>query len=179
MTARSSARDDALAAALALLRDGDAVSLESVARAAGVTKPGLMYHFPTKQRLMLALVDHVVDRCEARILARVPDASSATPVELAAAYASWALEDAHDASDLVMFADPRLRDDLVERWTERFRRFADLDGVADAALRARILAVRMLADGVWFACASGVLAPAEADRRALAALVDELLEVPA
>lgn len=173
---RTSSRIDALDAALALLRDGDAVSLESAARAAGLTKPGLMYHFPTKEALMLALVDHVVDRCEAEILLRVPDPSAASPVELATAYARWALEDDHDASDLVAFADPRLRDALVERWSDRFRIFATFDDV-EPALRTRILAVRMLADGVWFACASGALAPSVDERRALAALVDELLAV--
>lgn len=177
MAARSSSRLDALDAALALLRDGDAVSLETTARAAGLTKPGLMYHFPTKETLMLALVDHVVDRCEAAILVRVPDPSSASPIDLATAYARWALEDDHDASDLVAFADPRLRDALVDRWTDRFRIFASLDGV-EPVLRTRILAVRMLADGVWFACASGALAPSDDDRRALAGLVDELLTVP-
>jgi len=177
MAARSSSRRAALDAALALLRDGDAISLETTARAAGLTKPGLMYHFPTKEVLMLALVDHVVDRCETSILLRIPDPAAASPVDLATAYARWALEDVHDASDLVAFADPRLRGALVDRWTDRFRVFASLDGV-EPALRTRLLAVRMLADGVWFACASGALAPSDDDRRALAGLVDELLAVP-
>lgn len=176
MVARTSSRLDALEAALALLRDGDAVTLEATAREAGLTKPGLMYHFPTKEALMLALVDHVVDRCEAAILLRIPDPSVASPVDLATAYARWALEDVHDASDLVAFADPRLRDALVDRWSDRFRVFATIEDV-EPTLRTRILAVRMLADGVWFACASGTLAPSDEDRRALGGLVDELLAV--
>ena len=110
------------------------------------------------------------------ILVRVPDPATATSVALATAYARWALEDPLDASDLVMFADPRLRVDLAARWTERFRVFADLDGV-EPALRTRILAVRMLADGVWFARASDVLPPSAVERDALAALVDDLLAV--
>jgi AcrR family transcriptional regulator len=177
MAPRSSARSTALDACLALLRDGEALSLETAARAAGITKPGLMYHFPTKEALMLALVDHVVERCEAEILVRLPEPSSDSPVELATAYARWALEDAHDASDLVAFADPRLRDLLVDRWSERFRVFAAFDDV-EPDLRTRILAVRMLADGVWFATASGALAPTDAERAALAVLVDELLAGP-
>jgi AcrR family transcriptional regulator len=42
---------------LALLRRGVTVSLESAAQACGLSKPGLMHHFHTKQALMLALVD--------------------------------------------------------------------------------------------------------------------------
>ena len=44
-----------------LARDGRVVSLDSAARAAGVTKPGLMYHFSTKQDLLMAMVDFVID----------------------------------------------------------------------------------------------------------------------
>lgn len=51
-----------IAAAFAQLEEGGSVSLDSVARAVGLTKPGVMYHYPTKEALMLALVDSVLDR---------------------------------------------------------------------------------------------------------------------
>lgn len=37
-----------IAAAFAQLEEGGSVSLDSVARAVGLTKPGVMYHYPTK-----------------------------------------------------------------------------------------------------------------------------------
>jgi AcrR family transcriptional regulator len=61
---RPSQREAILDAALVLLRDGGTLSLESAARAAEVSKPGLMYHFPTKEALVGALIDHLMARYE-------------------------------------------------------------------------------------------------------------------
>lgn len=172
---RSTPRADALDSTLGMLQAGEPISLESAARAAGLTKPGLMYHFPTKEALMLALVDHVVDRCEHAIVSRIGDPATATPQERAAAYATWSIEGPHDASELVVFADPRLRDALVAQWGERLRPYVELPDDLDPDVRARLLAVRLLADGAWFACASGLFPPDEADRVRLQRTVDDLL----
>ena len=61
---RTDPRPAILAAAFTQLDAGRAVSLDSVARIVGLTKPGVMYHFPTKEALVLALVDSVLDRWE-------------------------------------------------------------------------------------------------------------------
>ncbi|MFF4615626.1 TetR/AcrR family transcriptional regulator [Nonomuraea jabiensis] len=43
-----------------LLSEGaEALTLEAVARRAGVSKGGLFYHFPTKQALVAAMVDRL------------------------------------------------------------------------------------------------------------------------
>src|SRR5258706_1487886 len=54
---RSAARDTLLAGARAVaLRDGiDGFTLEAVARECGVTKQGLLYHFPSKDALVFEL----------------------------------------------------------------------------------------------------------------------------
>lgn len=65
-----------IAAAFAQLEEGGSVSLDSVARAVGLTKPGVMYHYPTKEALMLALVDSVLDRWESELTARLGVTSS-------------------------------------------------------------------------------------------------------
>ncbi|MBD0322544.1 MAG: TetR family transcriptional regulator, partial [Aldersonia sp.] len=44
-----SPRDRVLEAALDVLRDGESITLDSAARRVGMTKPGLMHHFPTKE----------------------------------------------------------------------------------------------------------------------------------
>ncbi|MCW4601510.1 TetR/AcrR family transcriptional regulator [Janibacter hoylei] len=84
------------------------MSLDSAARAAGVTKPGLMYHFSTKQDLLMAMVDFVIDGYECDLKARIPGADPAREsVESRIhAYVSWACEGDFSAGDLVMLTDP-------------------------------------------------------------------------
>lgn len=57
---RTNSREKILAAAADVAREAGpgSVSLEAVASRAGVSKGGLLYNFPTKARLMQALVEH-------------------------------------------------------------------------------------------------------------------------
>src|SRR5690606_37470436 len=61
------------------------LSLDAVAARAGVSKGGLLYHFPTKARLLEALVETYVDRFEDELDARLGQAhepASVAPVYL-------------------------------------------------------------------------------------------------
>lgn len=154
-----------------------ALSLESAARAAGVTKAGLMYHYATKEALVAALVDRVMDEQEQQLTALLDgDVSTAPARARLAAYARWALTGAHDAVDLIMLGDPKLWDRMVERWSERLSPWLAIPDEAPGPERARLQAVRMLADGVWFADASTVLPIPEGDRAALLDTALHLLE---
>lgn len=42
--------------------EGGSITLARVAREAGLTKPGLMYHFATRDALMQAIVEHAATR---------------------------------------------------------------------------------------------------------------------
>src|SRR5512146_2760569 len=56
------------------------LTLEAVAREAGVSKGGLLYHFPSKSALVTAVVERLVVRCEADqelALAHDPDEAGA------------------------------------------------------------------------------------------------------
>ncbi len=174
----NSQRERILDGALHLLDDPGAggtgsksgtVSLDSAAKQAGVTKPGLMYHFPTKEALMLALVDHVVDRWERQLNAELGmPVEDAGPVEGITAYAEFTLSTSFGTSDIVMLADPRLREQMTARWHERIEPWVGIDadpatGV-DAATRARLNGVRLMADGAWLASATGVLDPGTDER---------------
>jgi AcrR family transcriptional regulator len=172
-----SSREKIIDSALALLREGGTVSLESAAQRAELTKPGLMHHFRTKQALMIALVDHVVDRWERELTERLPgSATAASPRERMQAYLDWSLSGDFDTADLVMLADPRLRAELTHRWEQRM---APWIGPADgqpAAARARLTAVRLLADGGWLADASGVFPVPDDERAHVRELALRLLE---
>jgi AcrR family transcriptional regulator len=173
---RPSLRDKALDCGLDLLRRGTPLSLDSVARAAGLTKPGLMYHFATKETLMAALVDRVVDRCEAELAGLLPSGTTTpTTAERLAAYLRWSLVSPHDGSDLVMLGDPRLRDRMVARWSERMQPWVEIPEDMPATDRARLHMVRLAADGCWFADSSGYLPLTGDERRDLLAVALELL----
>lgn len=169
-------REKIIASSLRLLRQGATVSLESAAREAGLTKPGLMYHFRTKEALMIGLVDAVIDQWVIELTARLGAAAElATATQRVTAYLDWTLEHDFDASDLVMLTDPRLRDPLTQRWSERFGPWFAVPDGASPALRGRLAAVRLLADGIWFACATNILPPAQDELETIRATAIELL----
>lgn len=181
---RPSTREAMLDAADRHLRDAGQLSLESAARAAGVTKAGLMYHFSTKEDLMSAVMDHVIERYE-RELTDVLAESGATGSRVFAeadvedrirAYVTWACCGDFEPSDLVMFADPRLQDVLAQRWSSRVEPLLAVPAHLPALRRARLLGARLMADGVWFNVASGLLplTPRQRDevRRVALELVD-------
>jgi AcrR family transcriptional regulator len=167
------------------LRDAGQLSLESAARAAGVTKAGLMYHFSTKEDLMSAVMDHVIERYERELSDVLAESGRATGSRVFAeadvedrirAYVTWACCGDFEPSDLVMFADPRLQDVLAQRWSSRVEPWLAVPAHLPAPRRARLLGARLMADGVWFNVASGLLplTPRQRDdvRRVALELVD-------
>lgn len=174
---RPSQRDTLLDVALDLVRAGGAPSLDAVAKAGGVSKPGLMYHFPTKKALVLALVDHVIDGFEQSMRALVGGGPETVDAEARiAAYLRWATTHEHDASDLVMMTDPRLRVPTTERWAERLAAWTGVPADLPAGDRGRLNAVRLLADGAWYAETTGIGSLPADDRRAVLAAGLELLD---
>src|SRR5699024_4008783 len=160
---------------------------DSAARAAGVTKPGLMYHFSTKEQLLGAILDRMSARYERELLAQVADRFPGAVDDLASApaeqrhlaYLEWACRAELSAADLVIIADPHLRVTLTERWQEQVETWLHVPAVAGPVRRARLLAVRLMADGFWFDRAAGLLDEVGAEAERLRSLAADLLEEPA
>lgn len=172
----TSSRTRVLDGALELLRNGGTISLESAARQVGLSKPGVMYHFPTKEALMLALVDRVMDGWDEQMARRLPAPAEQAPArERLRAYLDWCLSGEVDETDLVMLTDPKLRGTLKERWAARLTPWLALPEDLPAECRGRLLAVRLIADGVWFADAADVLALDADERVRVRAVADALL----
>ena len=180
---RPSAREAMLDAAEAHLGEGGTLTLDSAARAAGVTKPGLMYHFSTKQELLGAILDRMTARYECEMLAlvaarhgaEIEDFAEAPAEQRVLAYLDWACTGAIDAADLVIFADPHLRVTLTERWEDQLSRWLGIPAGVDAGRGARLLAVRLMADGLWFDRASGLGVGSEEQLDQARALARDLL----
>ena len=191
-----------LDAAEAHLGADGTLTLDSAARAAGVTKPGLMYHFATKELLLSAILERMSRRYEAGMVACVqqapagpaPDAAqsdcragsedaeqahldfSAAPVSTRhLAYLRWACQAPLSPADLVIFADPHLRVTLTGKWQEQLDRWLAVPAHAPGTQQDRLLAVRLMADGVWFDRASGLLDIEPGRVTALRLLAEEML----
>ncbi|MFC9248291.1 TetR/AcrR family transcriptional regulator [Streptomyces sp. NPDC057136] len=165
--------------ALDLLRaeGGGTITLEATAKQAGLTKPGLMYHFPTKEALMLAVVDHVADRWEREMLGYLGGPlRTASPYRRIRAYVEAALSGQFDRADFAIFSDALYRDALTAAWTDRFEPWLALPDDLPGPARGRLTAARLLADGYWTAAATGVFPAPERDREHLVAVAEELLK---
>lgn len=157
-----------LDAALEALREGDVLTLDAVARRAGLTKPGVVHHFPTKEILAIAVVDRVIDLWEADLLSRV--SVNAGAGDRLRAYVEFALTADLDASDLALLSDVRLREKLIERWSARLDPWFGQTDTSDPDAQARVLVARFIADGAWFDRALGIITLTEAQRAATLAL---------
>ena len=127
---------------------------------------------------MLGLTDHLVDSYERSLMERVTAAApnELGPAERIGAYLDWSLTGDFDSSDLVVMTDPRLREPLFKRWTERMEVWLGLPEDLSHAERARLNAVRLIADGAWFADATGLFPLSESERTHVRKLANTLLK---
>lgn len=136
---RVTARDRILAAAAAVAREQGAgnLSLEAVAAKAGVSKGGLLYHFPSKAALMKASVEYFVAEFEARLDAPSRQGSGA----LLQAFAALTIEECSKPSPgaagvlAAMAEDPHFLEP-VKAFQRRLldRLLADADQASNALL---------------------------------------------
>lgn len=166
-----------LKAAITVLRThgSAALTLDSVASAAKVSKGGILYHFPTKR----TLVEGVVTACVAAYEQLVEDhykRQAPGPGRYLAAFVS-AMDDAEgdvqgeleDSLSLlaILANDPSLVS-LFWPFIQRMRERALADGIPAE----RALAVMAAVDGLWMQEALGVGLP---DRKVRAGVVRQLL----
>jgi len=141
-----------VAARLAGEQGMSAVTLDAVSAASGVSKGGLLHHFPTKNALLDALFESLLERFDADI----DELMRADPLpqgRFSRAYlqAVSGLKDRPDDSrswtqvTIALLAEPRLR----LRWRQWVAARAEEYIGTDSALDTLI--VRFAADGLWFA----------------------------
>jgi AcrR family transcriptional regulator len=87
------------AAATVIRTRGVSASLDEIARVAGVSKGGLLYHFATKDDLVRALTHDLLDTFRAEVTAAIDPADDA-PGRLTRAYVRACLATAHDEAAL-------------------------------------------------------------------------------
>jgi len=184
MSRPPAARDAVLDAFERLLIDGGerAATLEATARAAGVSKGGLLYHFASRDALIDAVLARFRQLVEADIeqLERSPDGAVAAYVRTSVAVghpldragvAAARLAQAGSAPAVTVIRAVR------QRWLEAVRRH-----VADPTVA---LAITLIGDGLFYDSAlhgenteTGIDAPGAAEMDALVVLLERLAGAP-
>ncbi|GCE51052.1 TetR family transcriptional regulator [Thermosporothrix hazakensis] len=162
------------AALRVVLRDGaNTLTLDAVAHEAGLSKGGLLYHFPSKQALLLALEQSSFDDFDRLLHQYMQEEQKEKPGRWLRAYVKAASDpeqlDLTSAMMVSLLKEPDLLQELQQRfaaWQER----AVQDGV-DPALATL---VRLAADGLWFADLLGLGKPEGELRQRVLALLEEL-----
>jgi AcrR family transcriptional regulator len=171
-----------LDAAEAIVRKGgvSALTLEAAARAAGVSKGGLLYHFASKEALLSGLLARLADFVAADFEAGVA-AQDPGPGQVARALVEWAVgmpqaqtEDRCDRAAAVFLAafhhDPGLLEPM-RRVIARMRERVAADGLP-AGHGAAILAA---GDGLFMARIFNLYTPTQAEREAVNAALTRLI----
>jgi AcrR family transcriptional regulator len=147
---RPSNRHRLLTAAADLVRreGAAALTLDAVAAAAGVSKGGLLYHFPTKAALIAALIDDVLDRFEVDVDRRA--AAGGGPAAWAHAYIDATFDVSASQPDVAaaLLTGPEVDGQVLERCADRFASW-DERLTADGLSPATAALVRFACDGWW------------------------------
>ncbi|AZE46016.1 Transcriptional regulator, AcrR family [Pseudomonas chlororaphis] len=149
---RVSNRSKILDAAIRVInRDGlTAVTFDSVAAEAEVTRGGMIYHFPSREALIEAINQHLADQWEANLIEHAgKPAQEASALERHMAYQRASTHGATRAELLFLLEfskNPELAkpwDRIIETWSAPEP--VDID---DTAALSRFIA-RLAADGLW------------------------------
>lgn len=150
---RTSKRDRILAAAVNVInRDGvRAVTFESVAAESGLTRGGLLYHFPSREALLRGIDQYLVQNWEASMEALLgKPAAEASALERYRTFVRVSAQSATRAE--LMFMLESVDPDAGERpWGPAMKRWAPsapAEGEHDPAALDNFVA-RLAADGLW------------------------------
>ncbi len=139
------------ACAIALEQGISHVTLDNVAKAAGVSKGGLIYHFAGKEALLQGMVDYLLDSFAAEIETHLNGSErEAVPGQWLRAYVRANLD--KDQSELqlsiALLAAVAVNPALLQRWRDRYAAWQQtlLQTSADPVLATII---RLATDGMW------------------------------
>ncbi|KAA0074690.1 TetR/AcrR family transcriptional regulator [Tardiphaga sp. P9-11] len=137
------------AARLAIERGLQAVTVQAVADAAGVTKGGLFHHFPNKEKLIDAVLKDQIDKFDAAIEATLAHDGEGygcfTRAYIIATFSMAEFAPALESTCVALLTDPVAR----THWSDWLRARLQRHHATDAAPELEI--VRYAADGVWLA----------------------------
>ena len=156
-----------------------ALTLEAAAGEAGLTKPGLMYHFRTRDDLLIAIQRHLTETWEGQLLAELgKPLEQSTAQERAAAYVRVNAHGSASKADLAFMVESATSSELAQVWNDLMARWVPQPPVPDPAQLDLFLA-RLAADGLWLFEATRPAPLAPEVKEALIRRIAALTEPPA
>lgn len=155
------------------------LTLERVADVAGVSKGGLLYHFASKQDLVVGLLSRTLTNAD-DTLHSLAAATNRPTGAFARAYLDYVTSGQHDEADAAagIFAAAALEDGDLTPAQEQFARWQDRLLTDDGIDPTVALLARVVGDGLWLIDLFGLAPPSPEQRQGLAELVIELIEDP-
>lgn len=150
-----------------IVREGyESLTLERVAKRAGVSKGGLQYHFSSKAVLLRGVCDslkEVFEQMFAEALAQEPEG----PKRTTRAYIRVCFAKFDPLCTRAMFLLTLALPEFAREQGQWMLTLIDQDTAAAPDLAQMLLLLRLAADGLWIAETAGVLCFDEATRNAL------------
>jgi AcrR family transcriptional regulator len=141
------------------------LTLEAVAAEAGVSKGGLLYHFPSKEALVIGMLNQLVEDFNARLEAHLTAEASGQPGDWLRAYIrmTFALPPEELELSAALTAAFAIDPALMEHVRQHFAAWHE-QAIADGLPAEMATVVRLAVDGFWMAQFLG-LAPPQGDLR--------------
>lgn len=164
-----------VAAQLCIENGLHALTLDAVAKEAGVSKGGLLHHFPSKQALLQALSNACLDDFKERLVEQMEKDKGPTHGRFARAYLQvTANKQSHprgeqwDNLGVVLMSDANMRAAWHTWLEERLAEHKDTDNTMGS------LMVRLASDGLWLSDYAGSPGLSQAKRKRLIACLIEM-----
>jgi len=169
------------AEAIVQARGVPALTLEATARDAGVSKGGLLYHFASKQALLVGLMRRLADFIAREIQATI-EAQPEGPHRVARAHLAWSLDDAPACQSEDRYARPaavflaahHFDPSLLDPVREVFQR-QKAAVLADGTPPGPGLAIMAACDGLFMAHIFGTWSITQPERAAIRATLNRML----
>ena len=101
-----------------------ALTLEAAAEEAGLTKPGLMYHFRTRDDLLIGIQRYLTEAWEKLLLAELgKPLEQSTAQERAAAYARVNVHGPASKAELAFMVESAASSELAQVWNDLMARW--------------------------------------------------------
>ena len=156
-----------------------ALTLEAAAAEAGLTKPGLMYHFRTRDDLLIGIQRHLTGEWEQHLLTELgKPLEQSTAQERAAAYARVNARGPASKAELAFMVESATSPQLAQVWNDLMARWVP-QPPAPEPVQLDLFLARLAADGLWLFEATRQAPLAPEVKQALIRRIAALTEPPA